>query len=396
MNPMEVLLTEAEACLSRGELDRAAEIYRRAPEVDGGKSLLPTVGTARVAMLLKRYQDAALIVEALLALHPTFAPALTVRGLAAEGLGHLDEAKAWLARSVEVEPRSAVAWFNLGRVQAQLQDTAAAVTSLRKAVALEPDQAASLGTLGLVAFRAGLHDEAVRALTQSLALDPDRLDAYVTLADALAGLRQDATADELLANAQRRFPDAVVLFARRAALAVRRNDTATARAMTVRHTELAPDDAAGWLALAVLEAADGRFSELEAAARKATAADVHDWNGPFQLGVALEAQRRKPEAIAAYRLSLARGPEQWRPANNLAALLLESDAPSTVREVPGVLEKALVSVPGEERFLVQYNLAMAWWKLQERSRSHAAARHAAQGPAGHPVVADATRFLKNF
>ena len=86
---------------------------------------------------------------------------------AAEGevhlaMGQLKEAAADFEAALEKEPRRATTWSRLGYVRAQLGETEAAMTALRRAVALFPEDEGALALLGELHQRREEPDEAVR------------------------------------------------------------------------------------------------------------------------------------------------------------------------------------------------------------------------------------------
>lgn len=396
MTPMEMLMREAESYLERGDLDRAAEIFKFAPQVDGGESRLPTLGLARVAIALGRLADAALILETLLTQYPELAQAHSLRGVVHEAHGKLDAALASYRRAVEFEPRNVSAQFNLGRVLGQLERFAEAVPHLRAAHALEPNQYGIAYALGMVSYRSGDLKGALLTFSACIRIDENNLDGYVTLADVLADCGRPELAEELLANASERFPASAALFSKRAALALRANEIDEAISLTQRQLELTPKDESAWLGLALLCAIQVDLEGAMVCARKVLELNPRNWQGWYQLGAAQEAMGAKAEAKKSYGRAVDLAPREWRPKNNLAALLLEStdrDAWSAARLL---LTEAITLAPAEERSAAQYNLALLLWRQGDRNASLSAARAAAAGPPVQPEVIEAKRFLGNF
>lgn len=396
MTPMEMLMREAETYLERGDLDRAAEIYRFAPQVDGGESRLPTLGLARVAIALGRLADAALILETLLARYPELAQAHALRGVVAEAHGKLEVALACYRRAVQLEPRDASAQFNLGRVLGQLERFTDAVPPLREAHALEPGQFAIAYALGVVLFRSGDLEGSLLTFSTCLRIDDNNLDGYVTLADVLADSGRVELAAELLASAAERFPASAALCARRASLALRANEIDEAISLTQRQLELTPKDIEAWLGLALLCTIRLDLDGATVCARRALELDPRSAQGWHQLGAVQEAGGDRVLAQKSYSRAVELSPDAWRPRNNLATLLLERPDRVAWKQARALLEEAIALAPQSDRSACHYNLALVLWKQGERSASLAAARAAAQGPSAEPAVVDAKRFLGNF
>jgi len=80
-------------------------------------------------------------------------------------------AAAW-EQSVKLEPGNAGAWANLGKVQLQLKETAAAIASLEKAVAVQPALAEAWMALGMAYDKEKAPMRAVSCLTRAVHENP--------------------------------------------------------------------------------------------------------------------------------------------------------------------------------------------------------------------------------
>lgn len=397
MSMLAPLLLEAERCLEGEDLDRAAELYRRAHDLDAGRSSLPTVGLARIAILLGRSADAAALLDRVLAEHPPSAEALTLRGVAGEAQGQLDACLATHRRAVALGPDFGPAWFNLGRVEARLHHWREAREALETASRLMPEHLDVQLALGIVTFRAGDLAEALRLLGGCLQRAPGKLDTYLTLAEVLVEAGQLALADDLLENASHRCVDRAEIPSMRAAVAIRQANGHAALSHARRQVELAPEDERAWLLLSALSLARLDVESAEEAVQRALELNPTNWRAHAQLGGIYETLRLRGPAQVAYRTAVALTDREWRPRNNLGTLLLEEGSPAAIREAQALLEQACALASEAERFVPRYNLALACWKLGERAASERHAREAAHlGPAGDPTVAEARRFLGNF
>lgn len=387
------LLTEAEAYLAQKDVDRAAELYRRAHELDRGHSPLPVIGLARVALVLGEVDKAIELLDAVLVKHPQRVEALTIRAVADEVKGAHKDALARLEKAVTVDRAYAPAWTNLGRLLAQDARWSEARTALATANRLAPEQTDVQVLESVAAVRAGDVNGAGALLTRAVMKDPSHVDAVVTLADVLVETGQLALADEVLENAQGRLPDAAIIPARRSALALRRGDVKAATGHVRRQLELTPDDADAWRFAATLAAMRTDLSDAERCAQKALALAPNDWRVHHQLGCIYDALHMSEAAKVGYRKAVALG-GGWEPANNLGVLLLESGTPAELAEARAMLAKVVQKSP--DVVAARYNLALAHAKLGDRAASEREAHEVIKrGAANDPCVADAKRLLTN-
>jgi len=385
------LLVEAENYLAQKDVDRAAECYRRANELDQGHSPLPVIGLARIALALGKVQKAVELLDGVLAHHPDRVEALTFRAVADELRGSKKEALARLEKAVQVDRTYAPAWTNLGRMLAQDARWAEARTALATANQLAPGQTDVQVLETVTAFRSGDVAGAGAMLAQCVLRDPSHVDAVITLADVLAETGQLELADEVLANAQGRLPNVPVIRARRSALALRRKDLASATEHARAQLELAPDDADGWRFASTLAAMRRDFDDAERCIQKALALKPTDWRGHHQLGCLYDALRLAEPAKVAYRRAIELG-GGWEPANNLGVLLLEGGSPAELAEARERLAAA-VKRHGEVTSL-RYNLALAHAKLGDRAGTEREAREVIKrGRPDDSCVIDAKRLL---
>ncbi|MEW6430525.1 MAG: tetratricopeptide repeat protein [Myxococcota bacterium] len=385
------LLTEAENYLARKDVDRAAELYRRAHELDQGHSPLPVIGLARIALVLGKTDKAIELLDAVLVRHPQRVEALTFRAVADEVKGAKKEALARLEKAVQIDRSYVPAWTNLGRLLAQDARWSEARTAFHQANQLAPGQTDVQVLETVAAFRSGDVNGAGAMLTRAVLNDPSHVDAVVTLADVLVETKQPGLADEVLANAQERLPDVAVIRARRSALALRRGDVKAATEHVRGQLSLTPGDADAWRFAATLAVMRKDFDDAERCAQKALALKPTDWRCHHQLGCIYDALRLAEPAKVAYRRAIELG-GGWEPANNLGVLLLESGTKADLAEARERLAAAVQRYPGAIR--LRYNLALAWAKSGDRAASEREAREVVKrGPEDDSCVADARRLL---
>ncbi|MEW5738368.1 MAG: tetratricopeptide repeat protein [Myxococcota bacterium] len=387
------LLVEAENYLARQDVDRAAECYRQANQLDQGHSPLPIIGLARIALALGQVQKAIELLDGVLAHHPTRIEALTFRALADEVRGSPKEALVRLEKAVSIDQSYAPAWTNLGRLLAQDSRWSEARNAFHTANTLAPDQTDVQVLETVAAFRSGDVQGAGAMLTRCVLRDPSHVDAVVTLADVLASTGQEKLADEVLENAEQRLPNVAIIRARRSALALRRGDVKAAREHAKQQLELTPDDADGWRFASVLAAMQTDLEEAERCVQKALALKPNDWRCHHQLGCIYDALRWTEPAKVAYRRAIELG-AGWESVNNLSVLLLEGGSAAELAEARTRLTQAVQKNP--DATSPRYNLALAFAKLGDKASSDREAREVMKrGQANDPCVADAKRLLNN-
>lgn len=109
-------------------------------------------------------------------------------------------AGAW-QETVKREPANAGAWANLGRVQVQQGENAAAIVSLEKAVALQPALAEAWVALGMACDRTGASLRAISCLTRAAHEAPGDPRVRNSLAIVLKGYGWTAAAESELQKA---------------------------------------------------------------------------------------------------------------------------------------------------------------------------------------------------
>lgn len=394
MNTIAPLLTEAERYLGNNDLDRAAECYVRAFQLDGDRSPLPTTGLARVAMLASRRREATILLDEVIAKHPRSAEALTFRGVLEDAEGRQANAMKYLTRAIAVDARYVPAQVNFGRVCAQLGKWREALIAFRAAQALAPTQIEITQFLAIAAARCGEFSEALTVLTKHLQRSPNDVDALVTLADVLVEAKKMPLAAELLANAIGRISSSPALFARQSAIAFRMGDLELARSAVAKQLALTPNDHEASLYAASLDLMKLDFASAEGRVLHVLGKNPRYWRAHYQLGMIYEAMRLFSAARVAYRMAISNGPKAWQPLNNLAVLLLEEKGGA--REAKVLLQEALALGPAEDTLDARYNLALACFKLGEVGAAERAAREVAASPKDLPVVTNAKNFLKEL
>jgi predicted O-linked N-acetylglucosamine transferase (SPINDLY family) len=119
---------------------------------------------------------------------PANAEVVHLLGLLVSQSGNFNESLDWLTRSVELSPRVARYWRNLGAVAVAAGRLDQAAEGYRRAVEIEPGDSASHLSLGGVLHRLGRVEEAEQHHRRAVTLSPKSASAYKSLAHDLTEL----------------------------------------------------------------------------------------------------------------------------------------------------------------------------------------------------------------
>ena len=283
----EALKNQGNAHLSGGQLEDAAECYRRA-----------------------------------IALNPHYAEAYSNLGYVFEAQGNLNEAVALYRKAIEFNPNLIPAHQNLGFSLLNLGQSDAAEESLRRVIALAPGHATALQSLGVIAAQRGDFLQAETLLRRALELQPDYADAHNNLGNLFMETKRLPEAEVSYRRALELQPDNASAHYNLGNLLMETNRSDKAEASYRRALELNPDyaDAHNNLGTFLLQAK--RLSEAEASYRRALElkpdyADAHN-----SLGTFLFKNNRLQEAEASYRRALELKPDSAEAHTHLGMVLL--------------------------------------------------------------------------
>ena len=184
---IEDLIAEAEGRIREGRPGRARKTCLRILDLDAGNGealhMLGILDIQRGAMisgedLLRRAIGAEV---GNFSFHNSLAGALA-------SLGQLDEAAEHYAKSVDIKPDYAEAWYNLANMERLRGDKEAAALKFRRAVEAAPEFADAHSGLGTQLMELGRIDEAEKAYRHGVDAHPDDLSLLNNLA-ALAKVR---------------------------------------------------------------------------------------------------------------------------------------------------------------------------------------------------------------
>jgi protein O-GlcNAc transferase len=235
--------------------------------------------------------------------------AMHMLGIVAGQRGDYREGVRRLTDALKIKPEATEGYINLGRMQAELKDYAAAGASYRKALSLNPNLPLAHSNFGIILRRLGNCEEAVLHCDRAIALAPNYPEAWTNRGNALFDLGRNDEALESYDRALALAPGLAEAMLGRgnALLALERFEEALAsydKALSLR-----PDNAdchAGrGLALHALKRFDGALASLD----RALAIAPENGDGWFSRGNALQELRRFAEAVASYDKVLAIRPD---------------------------------------------------------------------------------------
>ena len=176
-------------------------------------------------------------------------------------------------RLLELSPKDARIWSNLGVVLSKQQRDDDALAAWNQATNLDPKMAGPSFNVGLTLVRKGDYRPAIRPLRRALALEPENQAARRALSLALIGTDQFREATREIAQLLAKSPKDPNLLELAAKNLLRQNRYAEAVTVFARRTVLPDASAAIWAQYG--DALDGAFRTPEAleAYRKAVALD---------------------------------------------------------------------------------------------------------------------------
>lgn len=242
---------------------------------------------------------------------PPKALELNQTGAAALAAGDLPTAEARFALALEYSPRFTEAWINLGYVELERGNLAAARKNFVKARDLNPDLPAPHHALGLLADRRGIGKEAEGHYRQALKVDPGFVPSRENLARRLFERKAYDDAREQYLRLTQVQPSALQGYVGLAECYLRLDREADAGDVITRARGRFGDRAEVTLLVARLQLRGEAFAEAEQTlapltddADKNRAATAWAW-----IGVARAARSDRDGALAAKKESLARDPK---------------------------------------------------------------------------------------
>jgi RNA polymerase sigma factor (sigma-70 family) len=203
--------------------------------------------------------------------------------------GKLDEAAASFRRAIQIDPRDAQAYNNLGIVLLRQGKLVEAIDCFRRAIELDPKLTQAHYNLGNALHQQGKLDEAVACFRRAIQLDPRDAQAHNNLGNVLL---QQGKMDEAVASLRRSI-------------------------------ELDPRNASVHNNLGNVLSRQGKLEEAVACFRRALELNPKLTQPHDNLGNALLTQGKAEEAAACFRRSIELDPRNALAHNNLGVVLLQ-------------------------------------------------------------------------
>ncbi len=237
--------------------------------------------------------------------------------------GRLQDALQPLRCAVDVDPKLAPAWFNLGYALEELERLDEAVTAYRHAVTVAPQLAEAHNNLGNVLQKLKRHDDAVSAYDTALALRPETAQYHMNRGDALRDMEQLEDAEAAYQVAIRLKPDLVEAYLNLAHVMHLQGRNEVAVEAFQHAIERRPDYVEAYRGMGHALRRLGRFEVAEAAYRRAVELKPDDVAVHVDLGKLLRETSRYEAAVGALQRALDLNPDSDAAFNHLAGTLLD-------------------------------------------------------------------------
>jgi protein O-GlcNAc transferase len=304
------------------ELLRQARSGRKQRKPDKAVPLNEALRQLEALFQAGRYAEVETLGRELQRRHPKAAKLEYLRGSAALLQGRQQDAIQPLQRAVELDPRLAPAWFNLGYALEGLERLDEALAAYRRAVAVAPQLAEAHNNLGNVLQKLKRHDEAVSAYEAALALRPETAQYHMNRGDALRDLERLDDAEAAYQAAIRLKPDLAEVYLNLAhVLQLQGRYEACVEAFQ-RAIELRPNYAEAHRGMGHGLRRLARYDEAEAAYRRALELKPDDTEICIDLGKVLGEASRYEAALDWFQRALALNPDSDTVINLLAGNLL--------------------------------------------------------------------------
>lgn len=166
---------KAEDAFHQRDDDRAEALLRQVQEQDPNIYVIPFL-LGESALRRQNWDSAAGQLQRCLELNPNFDNAMTGLARALSKLGRVDEAKSWLAKTLQNNPENYRAWYESGLLEAG-SNPATALAAYQKAIAIQPNFSPGQRELGLALFQQKDYAAAAPHLEKAIALGLD--DAHI-------------------------------------------------------------------------------------------------------------------------------------------------------------------------------------------------------------------------
>ena len=221
------------------------------------------------------------------------------------------DAMASFRRALEIDPRHALARYNLALALDRTDRTAEAIAEMQKTLASD-SRAETHSKLGGMHARQGDFDAAIRDLRAAIALDPRSADAHAALGAVFRARRDWENAERELRRAIAIAPNPATHYTLAQVLQQRGDSggahAALAEAERLRHEREQEQQATVLTSVGTAKFDAGRFADALELFRRAVAASERYAPAHYQMGRALQRLGRDGEARDAFRRAASLNP----------------------------------------------------------------------------------------
>mgnify|MGYP002349725786 CR=1 FL=1 len=335
-------------CLELAEHEAALAAYRRAVELDPRNA----DGYVNIGLVYNSLEETSKAIEAFekaLEIDPANVFAYNGLGDAWYGLGEREKAIDAFRKGIELDPTDAAAHFNLGELYYDLGETEEAEKECLEAVRLDPGFAMARAALAEQDAALGLGAESRReaaaadSLARLLRDETQRLVVQLRVSQFAEPFL--ARRDSLLALAEQRAPDELLVAIARARTAEAREESAAEEAAWRRVLALDPNYANAYNQIGYIAAREGRYDEALNYLRKYVFLAPQLANPHDSLGEILFHAGRYEEAEQELWQALQIQPDFFPSLLTLGAIDMER---GQVHKGVGLLEKVRAQIAGSD------------------------------------------------
>lgn len=338
-----------------GSMDSYSESSGQAEELI---SEYPAYDEAKTAMTRQQWDEAAAILQNLLAEGHSPAPFANDLGIVEMRRNRLDSAERAFLQAIELNPEYERAWYNLGVLRRQQDEIDAAESAYRQAVQINPFYFEAQYNLGLLLYQSGRLDEAettfrsilentrsarfsrvyyqmgmisadkgddpaaVGFYDESLLLNPSHVPSYLNKAAALIRLHLPGKAREALQDALKLDPDDSRIYWNIGLSYLDEENDPEARDAFEKTIALAPDYAPAYINLATIAIRAGRPQNAQAYLEAARDLDPSNSAVFWNLGLIAADAGDDEKAIELFTHTLRLDPANPDAYLNLAAAMM--------------------------------------------------------------------------
>jgi len=324
------------------------------------------------------------------------AAAKMAQGVQAARAGQRQQGMTLLREAIALDPSLWEAAYDLGLLLANDGDLGGAEQELSSAGKRAPASEDVAMALAEVRRRRGESRRAARGLADFVRDHPGALDARTL---AVTALREDGQVDEAIADAREvllRKPGDATALAELALSYLAKGENQTASLLAKQALDANPNGAVAHRATGLIDLSNGDDAEAFSEFRKAAQADPHDTTSRINMGVVLLRAGGYAKAEQQYREILKVLPDDSDAHLGLAAALRgQADArhPQKLHEARLLLEGALVKSPHDASALFNLGVLLEDFLKEPGSAAPLFKRFLAEVPEGHPLRAEAERYL---